>query len=293
MFGAAIPVIEAAPKIFLNIPEQKIARPVSTDSSVILIPFEFKQSALFHAFTFEVIDSVVNLLLKNDKITLSIKGFAHEDEGGDSVCKWLSEDRAGFVKKYILGRGVEEARIAFTTGVGTEKSANSIIDKNNHALFFRVELILTYPPPPPSIISDRDEDGILNEEDGCPDVFGYAENKGCPDTNAVIIPFGSKEDWLSHFTYTALDSIVTLLQKNSAYTISVEGHAFKTEGTAYYCARLAANRAEVVKKYLLSRNISIDKIKGITSFGSKRPLNAAKNQQEETANSRVQIFVHK
>ena len=41
-----------------------------SDSSLILIPFEYKQSALYHAFTYEVIDSVVNKLLKNDLILI-------------------------------------------------------------------------------------------------------------------------------------------------------------------------------------------------------------------------------
>ncbi len=266
---------------------------VYADSAIILIPFEYQQSALFHTFTFEVIDSVVNLLLKNDKITLSIKGFAHADEGSDSVCKWLSEDRALFVKKYILGRGVEENRIAFTTGMGAAKSAHSNINKNNQALYFRAELILNYPPPPPPIIADRDEDGILNEADTCPDLFGYADNKGCPDSNAVIIPFGSKEDWLSSFTYTVLDSIITVLEKNRGYSISIEGHAFKAEGNEDYCRKLAANRAALVKKYLLSRNVSNKRITGLNSFGFNRPLNAAKNSKEEVANSRVQIFIHR
>ena len=263
------------------------------DSAVILIPFEYQQSALFHAFTFEVIDSVVNLLLKNDKITLSITGFAHADEGTDSVCKWLSEDRALFVKKYVLGRGVQENRIAFTMGMGAAKSIHNNINKNNRPLHFRAELVLNFPPPPPPIIADRDEDGILNEADNCPDLFGYTFNNGCPDSNAIIIPFGRKEDWLSSFTYTALDSVVVLLQKNTAYTISIQGHSFKTEGTANYCDHLAANRASLVKKYLLSRNISGKRIDDLNSFSFTRPLNAAKNDKEELANSRVQIFIHR
>jgi outer membrane protein OmpA-like peptidoglycan-associated protein len=274
--------------------EKRIKNPqqVYADSAVILIPFEFQQSALYHTFTYEVIDSVVNLLLTSDKITLSIKGFAHEDEGTDSICKWLSDDRALFVKKYILGRGVSEGRIAFTTGMGAEKSIHSNINKNNKELHFRAELILNFPPPPPPIIADRDEDGILNEDDTCPDLFGYNEKKGCPDTNAVIIPFGSKEDWLSSFTYSVLDSVVVVLQKNKVYTITVEGHAFKTEGTVDFCNNLAANRADLVKKYLLSRNISSKRITSLNSFGINRPINAAKNHKEEVANSRVQIFIH-
>lgn len=263
------------------------------DSAVVLIPFEYKQSALFHAFTYEVIDSVVNLLLKNDKITLTIKGFAQADEGSDSVCKWLSEDRALFVKKYILGRGVQEERIAFTMGMGAKQSVNSIVDKNNHSQYFRAELMLTFPPPPPPVIADRDEDGILNEEDTCPDTFGYTDNKGCPDVDAIIIPFEPTHAYLSAFTYRVMDSVVNILKQHSNYKIRIEGHAYKTEGTGLLCTQLAKEREAVVYKYLLTRNISAERILKLESFGAARPLNTGKNPAAIAENSRVQVFVVK
>lgn len=261
------------------------------DSAVVLIPFEYKQSALFHTFTYEVIDSVVNLLLKNDKITLTIKGFAQADEGSDSVCKWLSEDRALFVRKYILGRGVQEERIAYTAGMGAQKSSNSIVDKNNRSQYFRAELVLTFPPPPPPIFLGRDEDGILNEKDTCPDLFGYADNKGCPDSNAIIIPFEPGESFLSGATYQVMDSVVTVLKNNGHYKIKIEGHAYKTEGTPDKCALLAKERGAIVYRYMLTRQINAERIMQKGSFGTARPLNSGKNHAELAKNCRVQIFI--
>lgn len=261
------------------------------DSALVLIPFEYKQSALFHPHTYEVIDSVVNLLLRNDKITLTIRGFAQAGEGSDSVCQWLSDDRALFVRKYIVGRGVQEERILSTLGMGAAASVHSIIDKDHHAQFFRAELVLNIPVVP-LVITDRDEDGILNEDDGCPDVFGYAANKGCPDSNAYIIPFGNQEDWLSGFTYLKLDTLVKFLQQHPAYTISIQGHAHTSEGNEYFCSQLAVNRAAVVKRYLLTRNIEEKRVLASGGFGNKRPLNAAKNPAAELANCRVQVFIY-
>lgn len=37
------------------------------------------------------------------------------------------------------------------------------------------------PPPPPPPVTDRDGDGVLDEDDRCPDVAGLAALKGCPD----------------------------------------------------------------------------------------------------------------
>jgi outer membrane protein OmpA-like peptidoglycan-associated protein len=263
------------------------------DSAIILIPFEYKQSALFHTFTYEVIDSVVNLLLHNDKITLTIKGYSQVDEGSDSVCKWLSEDRATFVKNYILGRGVQEERIALTKGMGVQHSKHSLVDKNNKTRYFRAELVLTFPPPPLPVIVDRDEDGILNEDDTCPDNFGYTENDGCPDSNAIIIPFAPTTSYLIQPTFTVLDSVIKILLSNKTYKIKVEGHAYITEGTPGYCIQLAKEREAMVYKYLLSRNILNSRIITLQSFGTKRPINTGKTPQTMAENCRGQIFIVK
>jgi outer membrane protein OmpA-like peptidoglycan-associated protein len=264
-----------------------------SDSSLILIPFEYKQSALYHAFTYEVIDSVVNMLLKNDSITLTIKGYAHQDEGSDTICKYLSLNRALFVRNYILGRGVKDSRIILVQGMGKTRSVKSNVNKDGHALNCRAELILNYPPPPPPVvIADKDEDGIADAEDTCPDEYGYKENKGCGD-KAIIIPFEMQQSWLSPLTYKMLDSVVLLLKENPSFKLSVQGHAYKTEGTNWFCEKLGAERAAVVKKYLLSRNIAENRVIAIKNFACQRPYNAGKNPKEISLNYRAQIVFEK
>jgi OOP family OmpA-OmpF porin len=47
------------------------------------------------------------------------------------------------------------------------------------------------PPPPPPVMEppkDRDQDGIVDSLDECPDVAGLAKFNGCPDTDADGIP---------------------------------------------------------------------------------------------------------
>ncbi len=39
------------------------------------------------------------------------------------------------------------------------------------------------PPPPPPVILDRDNDGVNDADDKCPDVPGLASLQGCPDTD--------------------------------------------------------------------------------------------------------------
>jgi outer membrane protein OmpA-like peptidoglycan-associated protein len=262
------------------------------DSALILIPFEYRQSALYHSFTFEVIDSVVNILLKNDSITLTINGYSHPDEGSDTICKYLALNRALFVRDYILGRGVKEGRIILVRGMSSAHSERSNVNKDGHALNCRAELMLNYPPPPPPVIYDRDEDGIADSVDVCADVFGYAANHGCPDTNAILIPFETQQAWLSPATYRVLDSVIVLLKDNPSFAVLIQGHAYQQEGVKTLCERLAIDRAAIVKSYLLSRNIPLRRIVSVQSFGAERPLNAGKNPQETALNSRAQIYIH-
>jgi len=265
-----------------------------SDSTLVLIPFDYKQSALYHQFTYEVIDSVVTMLLKNKDITLSIDGYAHPDEGSDTICKYLALNRALFVRDYILGRGIDSGRIILVRGLSKAKSLNSDIDKKGHSRNCRAELRLNYPLPPEAVkIADRDEDGIGDTDDACPDIYGYKENNGCNDKNAVIIPFENQESSLSYFTYKVLDSVVALLKENGSYIITIEGHAYKTEGINAVCERLATERATIVKNYLRSRNIGDNRIVAVKSLGINRPYNAGKNPKEVSLNSRVQIILNK
>ncbi len=45
------------------------------------------------------------------------------------------------------------------------------------------EKVMTPPPPPPPVILDRDNDGVNDVDDKCPDTPGLASLQGCPDTD--------------------------------------------------------------------------------------------------------------
>ncbi len=259
-----------------------------------IIRFDYKQSALFHAFTFESIDSVVNILLKNKPVTLSIDGYAYKDEGSDTICYYLSLNRALFIQTYVLGRGIDSSRIISLNAWGNSRQSLKYKDKDGLHINCRAEMLLHYPPPPVKVVMlDRDEDGISDAEDKCPDEFGHIEKGGCPNTNRVIVPFAIQEASLYSMTYRVLDSVIAVLMENPTYTIGIEGHAYKTEGISTVCESLAIERAEIVKQYLISRRIDQIRISSVKSYSNLRPLNAGKNPQDMTANARVEITVIK
>jgi outer membrane protein OmpA-like peptidoglycan-associated protein len=290
--------------VIQNVPHTKNNSQKSNSPNVILdslpkfikdtvaIPFEYKQSALYHPFTFKVIDSVVNILLQNDQVTLSIEGYAHVDEGSDSICYFLSLNRALVVKDYVLGRGVDSSRIISLNGFGNLRSAHIKRYKKIVEFNCRAEILLNYPVPPPIVaMPDRDEDGIADDEDKCPDEYGEKANDGCPNKDAIIVPFEPQQSSLYSMTYNVLDSVIAILWNNPSITISIEGHAYKKEGVKSLCDRLAKERADIVRRYLLTRRIAASRIDSIKSFGNVRPLNAGRNPQEIARNSRAEIFL--
>ncbi len=78
-------------------------------------------------------------------------------------------------------------------------SSDEIQDKNNRSLTNNMMHAIGFhwhwgtkedetppPPPPPPVVeepSDKDGDGVVDEEDTCPDVAGLAKFAGCPDTD--------------------------------------------------------------------------------------------------------------
>lgn len=263
-------------------------------SDTLVIPFEYKQSAIVHKFTLTPLDSVVRILNANKDVTLSIEGYAYVDEGNDTICKYLSLNRALFVRDCITGRGIDSSRISAIKAMGQWKPEKKGHYKVNDTYHCRVEVLLIYPPPPkPIVIADRDEDGVSDDNDSCPDVYGYADKKGCPNENVVIVRFENTQSYITSPAYIVLDNLLEQLRQNSAYTILINGHASKEEGTKSVSDRLSSDRADIVYRYLSSRNLPASRIEGTVSYGKSRPVNAQRNPKEISDNASVEILVNK
>ena len=263
-----------------------------TNDVTVVIPFEYKRSTLYAPSLFRLMDSVAEILQHNDSITFSIFGYSYFDEGNDYVCYWLSNNRALAVKTYIAGRGIDSNRIVNLEARGSRHSILRQAKQQPIAFNCTAEIILKYPVPsllPPK--ADADADGIPDAEDSCASQYGYPELNGCPDKNAIIVPFEPGQSSLFSATYKVMDSIISILRKNHSIKISIEGHAYKSEGVESLTDRLARERAVMVRRYLLSRLISPQRIKELKSLGKTRPLNAGRNPREIARNSRAEIYL--
>ena len=264
-------------------------------TDTVVIRFDYKQSSLFYAYTLESLDSIINILLRDTGVKISIDGYAYKDEGSDTICYYLSLNRALFIQTYVLGRGIDSSRILALNAYGRTRQKYTNKDKAGLFVNCRAELRVIYPPRKKRLDEfDRDEDGVMDSEDKCPDVFGYKDSLGCPIKHAVSVPFPVQESALYSMTYTVLDSVVAVLKENPAYIILINGHAFSAEGTYALCERLAVDRAEIVKQYILSRQINKSRILQGKSYGSTRPVNAGKTPQDVLKSARAEIvFLNK
>ncbi|GAB4135100.1 MAG: OmpA family protein [Raineya sp.] len=150
---------------------------------------------------------------------------------------------------------------------------------------------------------DRDGDNIPDKDDKCPDVPGVPEEQGCPrkapkeDELAAIakqIQFASGKATILKASYSTLDNLAALLQQYPDAKISIEGHTDNV-GNAAANKRLSQQRANAIKKYLLSKKIAADRMTAI-GYGQERPadgskdIKAANNTPEKrAANRRVEI----
>ena len=106
---------------------------------------------------------------------------------------------AGVVGTYIANEGEWHAEIPLGIGFDFRMKKGvyfqvrpeyriGLIDENRSNLNLNVGFKLflsgeSPPPPPPPVDNDRDKDGVINNMDACPDVFGVAALNGCPDSD--------------------------------------------------------------------------------------------------------------
>jgi outer membrane protein OmpA-like peptidoglycan-associated protein len=270
---------------------QNDSLPTTIDKTV-LIPFEYKQSSLNYRSTFQLIDSVIKILHSDDSITFSIDGYAYFEEASEEICYWLSMNRALAVKNYVLGQGIDSLRMLAFKGNGNQRSIQRKLNKQEVQYHYTAEITLNYPiPPPPLSIQDIDGDGIPDMEDSCRSEYGERASNGCPDKNSIIVPFELQQSSLYSSTYHVLDSVIVLMQNDPTLTIAIQGFAYKTEGIKTVCNVLAKERADISRRYLLSRQVSASRIDSIKNANPLKQVTAGRNPWEISRNARAEIIL--
>ncbi len=148
-------------------------------------------------------------------------------------------------------------------------------------------------------IPDTDGDGVNDEEDKCINEKGPASNFGCPVIDEKIVARVTKAAQNVFFqtgsaklltkSNSKLNDVVTILNENPTYNVSIEGHTDNT-GSADRNNELSNERAASVKAYLVSKGVSETRLKS-AGFGQDKPVADNNTAAGRASNRRVEMTV--
>jgi len=153
----------------------------------------------------------------------------------------------------------------------------------------------------PTPCLDRDNDGVCDDMDRCPDVAGPKDNWGCPPYKRLVVKPDKLElkekiffEWdkaiIQPVSYPVLDEVSQALKDNRSFRVQVEGHA-SSEGAYDYNMALSERRAEAVLDYLVAHGVAKERLisKG---FSSSVPVASNVTEAGREQNRRVEFIVH-
>lgn len=144
---------------------------------------------------------------------------------------------------------------------------------------------------------DSDGDGVSDLTDRCPNVKGTIENKGCPEMAkedvkriAVIaskIFFETNSAKLKPISNAQLDGLVDILKRNEAVNLTIEGHTDNVGNDAYNM-ELSQKRTDSVKAYLISKGIPETRLTAV-GYGETKPIGDNTKASGRSQNRRVEL----
>jgi outer membrane protein OmpA-like peptidoglycan-associated protein len=148
---------------------------------------------------------------------------------------------------------------------------------------------------------DRDQDGVPDNVDHCPDVAGPMDNWGCPAYKKIIVKrdklelkeklyFAWDQAVLQEVSFPVLDEVVLALNDNKGFRVQVEGHA-SSEGGDDHNQALSEQRADAVLSYLVTHGIDKGRLAS-KGFGSSVPLDTNETIAGRENNRRVEFVVY-
>ena len=160
------------------------------------------------------------------------------------------------------------------------------------------------PPPPADAWSDRDNDGIPDKDDKCPDdpenYNGYEDDDGCPDDepkNLVIdtgstlvtlegIEFEFDRADIKPISFKVLDAVAKAMADNPDIAlVEVQGHTDE-QGDDAYNLDLSNRRAAAVVAYLVGKGVAAQRLES-HGYGETQPIDPAHTQTAYKKNRRV------
>jgi outer membrane protein OmpA-like peptidoglycan-associated protein len=153
--------------------------------------------------------------------------------------------------------------------------------------------------------TDNDGDGIADVLDECPeeaeDYDGDLDDDGCPEERELVtvekerirldkkVHFETDKATILPQSYPLLNEVAKVLEANPEIVIRIEGHT-DSRGSDSYNMKLSNKRAASVRKYLLDRGISTDRIES-KGYGESQPIADNATAEGRAQNRRVEIHI--
>lgn len=150
------------------------------------------------------------------------------------------------------------------------------------------------PPPPPPAPRDSDNDGVVDDQDKCPQTpAGVAvDPSGCPRQGSITlegVTFELNSAQLTAASQTILDDLARDLKKYPNLRIELQGHTDSSGEDAYNLA-LSQRRADAVRAHLISQGVPANQLVA-RGYGETQPIDDNSTSQGRARNRRVVVLV--
>ena len=149
---------------------------------------------------------------------------------------------------------------------------------------------------------DNDSDTVEDLRDQCPNSPGQAEKDplGCPIKPQLVvvtdcevkitqqIHFAYNKATIKPESYPILDAVLEVMNRNESIKLEIQGHT-DDRGSGPYNLQLSDQRAASVRKYLVSRGLSPDRLES-KGYGKERPIVSNDTEENRALNRRVQFM---
>ena len=146
-------------------------------------------------------------------------------------------------------------------------------------------------------VADKDGDGIPDELDNCPNTKGTNDNNGCPivtDAQKDVVSkaitnleFESNKAKIKQESFLGLDMLAVLLGEKPDWKLKLAGHTDDV-GSDAVNMQLSKDRAEAVRNYLVNKGVNSSRFI-VEHYGKTKPISSNNTDAGRKLNRRVEM----